>query len=257
VWIFPDLSSDAYLVATQQPLRIDVVDLVRRATRPEVAGDLARARLNDAWDLLGGYVFGPEAMAAIARNQSLNTDDFPRLEFSSPLRLYSTSPLDTLTQVLGLGQRTQPPVGRMGVRRGDGYHSALAGLRIAPPWRVRDEQVSVARDLGEYGRGPGSRPVKVGLRIACDTGAGEAEILVARSGEFDAFSEGNPEPSTPPARTIRAAGHDVSVWTKPSGWIARWVCSEHQRVYLVRAAGTSLPPPERALAALTCDHGGH
>jgi spermidine synthase len=255
VWIFPDLSSDAYLVATQQPLRIDVVDLVRRATRPEVAGDLARARLYDAWDLLGGYVFGPEAMAAIARNQSLNTDDFPRLEFSSPLRLYSTSPLDTLTQVLGLGQRTQPPVGRMGVRRGDGYHSALAGLRIAPPWRVRDEQVSVARDLGEYGRGPGSRPVKVGLRIACDTGAGEAEILVARSGEFGAFGGENPEPSTPPARTIRAAGHDVSVWTKPSGWIARWVCSEHQRVYLVRAAGTS--PPERALAALTCDHGGH
>ncbi|MBM3475622.1 MAG: hypothetical protein FJX75_20350 [Armatimonadetes bacterium] len=253
VWIFPDLSSDAYLVGTIQPLTIDVVDLVRRAAEPEVSGDLAQAKLYDAWDLLGGYVFGPEAMAAIAQNQSFNTDDFPRLEFSAPLQLYSTSPLDTLTQILSAGARP-PPVGRMGTQENDGYHSALGGLRIGPPWRVREEKVSVVRDVEQYLQRSGSRPVKTGLRIACDTGAGEAEVLVARPGEFESFGEANLEPSTPPARTIRAAGHDVSLWTKPGGWVARWVCSEHERVYLVRANGASVPPPERALAAPTCEH---
>jgi len=264
VWIFPDLPSDAYLIATAKPLKIDVVELTQRVARPEVAKDLAEAKLYDAWDILGGYLFGPNVMAALAQGQEFNSDDFPRLEFSAPLQLYNTSAAaETLAETLGLGQGVKVPVGRCGTTSADGYRSALGGLLISPPWTVRDELVTAGRDVRAYFSLDRSRAVKVVLTIECDLGASVAQILVARPGGFAVLSGEAVEPPGEPNRTLRAAGHDVSVWVQPFGkdgpaWVARWLCPEHQRVYLVRAgkaSGPSVASPEKALAALRCEHG--
>ncbi|MBM3501488.1 MAG: hypothetical protein FJX74_22770, partial [Armatimonadetes bacterium] len=256
VWVFPDLPSDAYLVATPEPLSIDGAALMRRAAQPEVARDLSEAGLRDAWDVLGGYLFGPEVMAALAEGQSPNTDDFPRLEFSAPLRLYTTSAQATLQQILELGLRSGPPLARPGSESREGYRSALTGLLVAPPWKVADEQVSVARDLAAYGGGPGARPVKVGVTVTCREGATEARLFVARPGDFAAFGEAEVEPRTPPDRSLRVSGEEVAYWARPFGaegpaWVARRLCPEHERAYVVHGSGAS---PERVLAALRCVH---
>ncbi len=262
LWIFPDVPSDAYFVATQSPLRIDAVELARRAARPEIAADLAQAGLRDAWDLLGGHVFGPEMMAAIAEGQPLNTDDFPRLEFSSPLRLYSASGRQPVGEILAYGAGAQVPLERWGTVTAEGYRSALSGLLLSAPWKVREEGIGVTRDLSPYLGRTEARRVQSMLRIACDLEGDPADILVARPGELG-DPDGEPlEPPTQPDRTMRAAGHDASVWLAPPvrdapAWLARWLCLEHERVYLVRAwssADKPALPPERALAGLRCHH---
>jgi spermidine synthase len=259
VWLFPELPSDAYLIGTRGPLSLDAVQLARRAARSEVARDLQQAGLRDAWDVLGGYVCGPDVMAALAEGQTPNTDDFPTLEFSAPLRLYTTSPQDTLAQILGLGLQANPPLSSAGQETPEGYRSALTGLFIPRPWKVSTEEVCVARDLQAYMQGPGSRPVKVGVRLRCASAAGEFAVLVARPGDFAAFGTEQAEPLSPALRTIRAAGHEASFWTRPFGadgpaWVIRWLCPERARAYVVHSPAGPAPQPERAPAEWRCTH---
>jgi spermidine synthase len=257
VWIFPDLPSDAYLIATLEPRRIDVANLVRRAAQPEVARDLQAAKLRDAWDLLGGYVFGPEVLARIGQSAALNTDDFPRLEFSSPLRLYTTSAQQTLRSVIEMGAESRIPL--TDLEQGpDGYRSLLAGLQFGSPWRVTGETVCVYRSAEAYMARDRGQPARVLLRLDCGLGAGEADLTVGRLGELLDREGRALEPSEEPRRRQSIGGHEVLLWDGTPGaghptWTARWLCPAHERVYLVQARG-SAPPPEQALAGLRCEH---
>lgn len=263
LWIFPDMPSDAYLIGSQGPLMIDVVELARRAARPGIASDLEEAKLRDVWDLLGGYLLSTEVLDRAAPNAPLNTDDFPRLEFSAPLRLYTTEPQATLLQVLQLGANADLPLGRAGVASNEGYRSALGGLFIRAPWIVRGEGLKVSRDVGAYVRGSRLPPAEALLTISCQVMTSDADILIARQGELQKASGQSALPQSPPSRIIRAAGrHRVSVWIRPSGeegiaWVAHWMCPEQEREYFVRCRKGAPSPiePEKALAALVCEHG--
>jgi len=208
--------------------------------------------------VLGGYVFGPDVMAALAEGQSLNTDDFPRLEFSAPLRLYGARPEQTLTEILRLGAETDVPLSRAGSLTGRGYESALAGVRFGRPWTVRSERMRVYRRLEGYMGADRAQAARVLLTIDCALGPGEAEVTVGRPGDLLDGQGRALEPSTPADRAIDLGAHRVLLWTKPGGpnaptWTASWLCPAHERAYLARATG-AVPPPERALAALTCQH---
>ncbi len=258
LWIFPELPSDAYLIATPSPLSIDMVDLTARAASPKVTADLEASGVHDLWDFLGGYVLGPEAMAAVSQGARMNTDDFPVLEFSSPTRLYTTAPRQTMMSVLQWGAVSLPPLGRCGIATPAGYRSSLTGLTFASPWKVRGESVIVRHDADRYISGSPQSSVDVTAHVTGDLGDTHADVFASKIGA--PLTEGGKplEPESRPSRTVDLAGHRVSIWDgaqAPSGkaWVARWLCPTRERVYLVTApAGAGRP--EEALARLDCEH---
>ena len=260
LWIFPSLPSDAYLIATPSPLKIDIVDLARRAARPKVRADLVASGVTDIWDLLSGYLLGPATMEALSRGARLNTDDFPLLEFSSPMRLYTGAARQTMAEVLRIGASSSPPLGRCGVSTGDGYRSVLAGVTVAPPLRAVSERMDVTHDVQSYMSGNAASRVRATVHVACALAQAPLDLYVAKVGNPLAAGGQSLEPSTAPSRTFAAGGHQVSLWDAgraPSGaaWAARWLCPRRERVYLVRVpSGPQAPSPEVVLSRVSCEH---
>jgi spermidine synthase len=86
-WINP--FGDAFLLARDGGVRIDVGDWQRRAARPAVAADLARLRLSGPLDLLGFFLWGPGDLDRFAGVAPICTDDRPYLEYTTPRNRYS------------------------------------------------------------------------------------------------------------------------------------------------------------------------
>jgi len=260
LWIFPALPSDAYLIATPSPLKIDVVDLARRAVRPKIRADLLASGVGDIWDLLSGYLLGPETMEAVSRGARLNTDDFPLLEFSSPMRLYTGAARQTMSNVLHIGASSSPPLGRCGVPTKEGYRSVLAGVTLAPPLRAVSEKMYVTHDVDSYLSGNTASGVRATVHLACALGHAPLDLYVTRVGNAFGAGEQSLEPSADPSRMLAVGGHQVSLWDgtrAPLGaaWVARWLCPTRERVYLVRVpSGPQAPSPEAVLSQVSCEH---
>jgi spermidine synthase len=97
VRVFPDATlwwvawnhADVALIAQKRPWKVDVPRLIARCQQnPQIQEDLRRARFDSPLSLLSYLVFGPADLRRLADIGQLNTDDFPSLEFSTPLSLY-------------------------------------------------------------------------------------------------------------------------------------------------------------------------
>ncbi len=91
------------LVGTKDPLRINVKRMKEKLSNPRVRADLAELHLDSAEKILSCFICGREALADYLAGETLNTEDFPYLEFESPRFGYGDAPLlmnlDSLWQV--------------------------------------------------------------------------------------------------------------------------------------------------------------
>lgn len=87
VWSFPRLRTDFFAVGAGEPLTVDPV-AVARALRGAVREDLEAAGTEDLWRLAGGFLLDERTTREFCRGAPLNTDERPRLEFSTPRHLY-------------------------------------------------------------------------------------------------------------------------------------------------------------------------
>lgn len=260
VWVFPRLVTDAFLVGTRSPLQIDLVSMVERSGRDEVRGDLDVAGVDDLWGLLSGYMFGSEVVASVSGNAQRNTDDFPIIEFTSPMTLHTYTGNLTTSVVLELGAVSTPPVGRFARPAGDGYEDLLCGLSVGPPWGEPGEgRFVVTRDAERFIAGDRVSAIRCGARTSWRLGDARAEIHAFRWGLKP--PELIPDrPDGDPDLTLRTGDDVARVWLRqeqsdrPGGWTCRLTGPEGEAVYAIEArpADDREPPdPGQALGALS------
>ena len=86
LWAADDKALDVLLIAKKHPWKVNYPRLAARLNRlPNVAEELRAADLDTPERLLSSLLRGPAGLQQIARGGLLNTDNFPRLEFSAPL----------------------------------------------------------------------------------------------------------------------------------------------------------------------------
>lgn len=69
------------IMGTQQPLRIDYMELARKLSTPEVQEDLAPLLVSDPMDVLSLFVMGEEKLTEWVADADINSDNHPYLEF--------------------------------------------------------------------------------------------------------------------------------------------------------------------------------
>ena len=81
LWLSP-LKYHGLLVGSRTPMQIDMRELRRKLTRPEVARELARVGVVRPLDFLSGFVMGEDDLRSYVKGARLNTDNHPYLEFT-------------------------------------------------------------------------------------------------------------------------------------------------------------------------------
>lgn len=257
LWVYPELSTDAFLMGTAEPLAIDVRRLAERLRQPAVIEDVLEAGLADAWDVLGGYLCAAESVEGRIPDAALNTDDMPLLEYSAPLRLHSPAMQETLPLVLGMAAASSPPVGLCDEGLPDGgTRCALAGIRTSAPWSgaIRHGFV-VPHPLDRYvtHRLSGGQPAA--LHLATALGDGTATVDAWRRAMRPGRSVPAP-PGGPPHGQAQVGGHSALFWRlEDGGWLAEWTCGPGRRVFRIAASPGTHVEPGVALAAIQCEHG--
>lgn len=262
LWLFPDLLSDAYLVGTLSPQRVDLGRVASGWNNPLVAADLKAAQLRDPWDFASGYLMGEDKLAALSQAARRNTDDLPVLEFTSPLVLHTGIARVTMIEVLRMASRSQPPLVGCGRAFGQSYRSQLLGLTIGPAFSsLLDEYLSVRRDIDTYTQGDSEQWLQATGYLRANLEAGEARVYAWRS-ELPSGEEVPAVPDRAPDRTLAVSSHQTGLWNiidgsgRP-GWFVRWNCPVRKRCYLIAATAAEdgrLTPAATALAGTHCDH---
>lgn len=92
------------LIGTKRPLKVDQALIARKLQQERVRSDLAEIHLASPEKILSCFVCGREVLGRILAGKTLNTEDFPYLEFESPRYGYGDKPLldnlDLLVDVL-------------------------------------------------------------------------------------------------------------------------------------------------------------
>lgn len=255
LWAFPALTTDAFLIGTKAPLAIDVVSVVEGAAQAEVAADLRSAGVRDAWDFLAGYLFGAEIIEGLGFGAQRNTDDFPIIEFTSPMTLHTGVARITTEEVLRLAAQSSPPLGRC-TRAVDGrVEDALSGLTAFSPWtEPQAPDFTTLRDVAGYLGGQRERAVRCATSMRWRLGVGEASVEAYRRAALPAGIVTEP-PARDPDRTLDVGPGSARIWLGPglpsdARWLIRWSNPEQDRVYLISASPGDGPSPEEALGAL-------
>lgn len=78
------LSSDVILVATRQPLPLDLHRLRRNFALPGLRAELHRAQIDSPEEILADLLLTPDEIPAFTIGAVINTDDNARIEFAAP-----------------------------------------------------------------------------------------------------------------------------------------------------------------------------
>jgi spermidine synthase len=134
VYVFAaeDLSSDTILLASLEPLKLDLGVLERAFRDPTTRAEARRAGLASPHDVMAYLLLGPDELEAFTAGSPDNTDDNARIEFSAPRDLLGYAKFDPyLAKVYGpmwpYGRLTELVSGYGGGAEGP-WHSADAGL---------------------------------------------------------------------------------------------------------------------------------
>lgn len=89
VYIFEANRGDYVVIASREPLSPDYSAMEKRLGIPEVRGDLARITVDSVIAILGRQAYSSESARMMAKGgESVNTDDYPVLEFQAPKASY-------------------------------------------------------------------------------------------------------------------------------------------------------------------------
>jgi spermidine synthase len=90
LWVLADskkhlfLSGDLLLIGSVQNSKLDFNEIQKLFQNTALAGDFSKIGINDPWIFLSLQLLNHEEMLAFAGEGPLNTDGFPRIEFSAP-----------------------------------------------------------------------------------------------------------------------------------------------------------------------------
>jgi len=104
VYVFAaeDLSSDTILIASVEPLKLDVGSIEKRFRDPSTRAEARRAGLSSPHDIFAYLLLGPEELEAFTAGSPDNTDDNARIEFTAPRDLLGYAKFDPyLAKVYG------------------------------------------------------------------------------------------------------------------------------------------------------------
>lgn len=83
-----DGSADLLFMGSQRPLRVDSRAVEKKLRTPAVSRDLKRIKISDLSSLLGYFLMDEQGAEAFSAGAFQNTQDHPRLEFSTPRTLH-------------------------------------------------------------------------------------------------------------------------------------------------------------------------
>jgi len=98
------LNKHALILGTLSPLRIDFARVRSAMSGPHVAADLRAIAIHDVYDLLDCHVYDAAVIRRLTRNDPLNSDDRPRLEFSCAIRAPEERALTSALAMLAVGR---------------------------------------------------------------------------------------------------------------------------------------------------------
>jgi hypothetical protein len=104
VYVFAaeDLSSDTILIASEEPIKLDLATLERAYRDPTTRAEARRAGLPTPHDVVAYLLLGPEELESFTAGSPDNTDDNARIEFSAPRDLLGYAKFDPyLAKVYG------------------------------------------------------------------------------------------------------------------------------------------------------------
>ncbi len=173
LWSFPRLRTDLFALGSDQPLDLDPAALaeVMAKINPEEFESMGTP---DLWTFLGGLLHDEAAVQAFCAGAPLNTDEHPRLEYSTPLHLHRRSAQDpALEAAYAAGEksrlavapdRAQALLSRLGVRLAESVRVQAADFRPHHAYPHRHDRQR--RDLAE-------------LSLQMETPLGPATLRVA------------------------------------------------------------------------------
>jgi spermidine synthase len=137
VYVFAaeDLSSDTILIASEEPVTLDLATLERAFTDPTTRAEARRAGLASPHDVIAYLLLGPDELESFTAGSPDNTDDNARIEFSAPRDLLGYAKFDPyLAKVYG----PMWPYGRLTelVRGYQGDEAGPAAVRSARSGRL-------------------------------------------------------------------------------------------------------------------------
>ncbi len=99
VW---NADNNVFMLGANEPIQIDVSAMEAKMSRPEVASDLARVKLDSPYLILGHFLFSEKEAREYVGEGPINTDNLPLIEFSAPRNRNSYHHVEILASMLEL-----------------------------------------------------------------------------------------------------------------------------------------------------------
>lgn len=147
------------LTAAKHGRRPDIAALAADRPGPELTAELRRIGLDSPFATFGGFIAGPEALAAYLGDGPLNTDDHPRVLFEAPRTVYDglgPASARLLALVDAFERRGDEAVDAARVPGGDRFLTRLEAY-----WRARDAFLR----LGAAQQDQPQSPAELGLAL--------------------------------------------------------------------------------------------
>jgi spermidine synthase len=183
VYVFAaeDLSSDTILIASLEPVALDLSTLERAYRDPKTRAEARRAGLPTPHDVVAYLLLGPEEIESFTAGSPDNTDDNARIEFSAPRDLLGYAKFDPyLAKVYGpmwpYGRLTEVVSGYDGPNRGPS--SGLLGRSLLAHGKAREAELWTRRSEAA-GDSPEARQARLLLRLVSTRMDRDPEIPLA------------------------------------------------------------------------------
>jgi spermidine synthase len=113
--VFPHVTAwfafnDMLLIGSEEPIQIDLANLRRRISRPEIARDLREIGIDNEYDFLANFLFDQDAIRESGVALPINTDDYPIIEYMTPRALGQRTMLENIEYFLGKRAPHLPPI---------------------------------------------------------------------------------------------------------------------------------------------------
>jgi len=154
VYVFAaeDLSSDTILIASEEPIKLDLATIERALRDPVTRAEAKRGGFASAHDVMAYLLLGPEELESFTAGSPVNTDDNALIEFTAPRDLLGYAKFDPyLAKVYGpmwpYGRLTELVTGYAGAAPNTwrGAEAGLLGRSLLAHGKAREAELWTRR----------------------------------------------------------------------------------------------------------------
>ncbi|HTA18824.1 MAG TPA: fused MFS/spermidine synthase, partial [Polyangia bacterium] len=188
VYVFAaeDLSSDTILIASEEPITLDLATLRRAFADPTTRAEARRAGFNSPHDVIAYLLLGPDELESFTAGSPDNTDDNALIEFTAPRDLLGYAKFDPyLAKVYGpmwpYGRLTELVTGYDGPDRS--ASAGQLGRSLLAHGKAREAELWTRR-AEAAGDSPEARHARLLLRLVSTRDDRDPEIPLAPDATF-------------------------------------------------------------------------